>query len=350
MQVVLDALDDDPDRRPTAAELRDRLDSTGPAPAAPRRRRLGLLVAVGAVAAVLAVLLAGSGIYLYEVDRSVTANISRGLQLSPDTKRPTKEPQAVDTLNYVLIGKDAGDKADPERNDAILLVHLNQAHDRAYVVSFPRDLQVPAGDGAGATLGSTYDGGDDVSPVVEAVESMTATPVDHVAMIDFAGFVGLTEELGGVTVNNRKQFESHGTLYPVGRIVLRGESALSYVRQGSSGERDRAEHQRDMLKAILTKGLSPEVVSRPQQFTRFLGNAAKRIQVDSSLSDAELRSTALSLRLKPSNIQLLPAPTGKATKTDGGSVEPVDEAQMRELGDAMRTDRMTAYVQKYPTG
>lgn len=349
MQVLLDALDDDPARRPTAVELRDRLSSTGPTPV-PRRRRLGLLVAVGAVVAVLAVLLAGTGIYLYEVDRSVTANISRDLQLNPDTKRPTKDPQAVDTLNYVLIGKDAGEKADPERNDAIMLVHLNQARDQAYVVSFPRDLQVPEADGPGTTLGRTYEGGDDVSAVVEAVESMTATPVDHVAMIDFAGFVGLTEELGGVTVDNRRQFRSQGTVYPVGRIVLSGESALSYVRQGSSGEGDRAERQRDMLKAILTKALSPEVVARPQQFTRFLGNAAKRIQVDSALSDAELRSTALSLRLKPSSIELLSAPTEKVRKTDDGSVEPVDEARMRELGDALRTDQMTAYVKKYPTG
>jgi LCP family protein required for cell wall assembly len=350
MQVVLDALADDPARRPTASELRDRLASTGPVPAGSRRRRLGVLVAVGAVVAVLVVLLAGSGIYLYEVDRSVTANISRGLQLTPDTKRPTKDPQAVDTLNYVLIGKDEGEKADPERNDAIMLVHLNQAHDQAYVISFPSDLRVPQAAGPGRTLGRTYDGGDDVSPVVAAVESLTATPVDHVAMIDFTGFVGLTEELGGVTVNNRKRFESHGTVFPVGRVVLSGETALSYVRQGSSDERDRAEHQREMLKAILTKGLSPEVVSHPQQFTRFLGNAAKRIQVDSSLSDAELRSTALSLRLKPSSVQLLTAPADKTTKTDDGSVEPVDEAQMRELANALRTDQMTAYVEKYPTG
>lgn len=350
MQVVLDALDDDPARRPSATELRDRLEQTGPAPAAPRRRRLGLLVAVGAVVAVLAVLLAGSGIYLYEVDRSVTANIGRGLQLTPDTKRPTRSAQTVDTLNYVLIGKDAGDKADPERNDAIMLVHLNQAHDQAYVVSFPRDLLVPDPDRSGTTLGSTYDGGDDVTPVVAAVESLTAAPVDHVAMIDFAGFVGLTEELGGVTVNNRRQFESHGTVYGVGRIVLSGEAALSYVRQGSVSEQERAEHQRDMLKAILTKGLPPEVVAHPQQFTRFVGNAAKRIQVDGALSDAELRSTALSLRLRPSSIQLLPAPTGKATRIDGRSVEPVDQSRMRELQDALRTDQMAAYVKKYPTG
>jgi LCP family protein required for cell wall assembly len=290
------------------------------------------------------------GIYLYEVDRSVTANISRGLQLPVDTKRPTKDARAVDTLNYLLIGKDEGDQAEPERNDAVMLVHLNSDRDQAYVVSFPRDLLVSVDGRPAQTLNSTYDGGEDVSSVVHAVESMTQTPVDHVAMIDFAGFVGLTQQLGGVTVDNRRPFESHGFEYPVGRIVLSGEAALSYVRGGGSSERDRAEHQRDMLKAILTKGLSPEVVAHPQQFTQFVGDAAKRIKVDETLSDAEVRSTVLSLRLRPSSIRLLPAPVEKATKKDGASVEPVDAAQMRELGESLRTDKMAAYLQKYPTG
>ncbi|MCH5833744.1 LCP family protein, partial [Salmonella enterica] len=91
-------------------------------------------------------------------------------------------------------------------------------------------------------------GGDDVSSVVDAVESLTGTRLDHVAMIDFAGFVGLTEELGGVTIDNRKKFESHGFSYPVGRISLSGEAALAYVREPKPTEQDRAEHQRDMLK------------------------------------------------------------------------------------------------------
>ncbi|SER26888.1 protein kinase domain-containing protein [Microlunatus flavus] len=349
MRVVLGALATDPAERPTAAELRDRLAATAPLPASTRRRRTTLLVAVGVVVAVLALVLGASGVYLYEVDRSVTANISRGLQLTPDTKRPPKDPAAVDTLNYLLIGKDAGDKSDPERNDAIMLVHLTQARDQAYVISFPRDLVVPDGDGT-TTLGRTYDGEDDVSPVVRAVEAVTSTPVDHVAMIDFTGFVGLTEELGGVTVDNRRKFESHGFTYPVGRITLSGESALAYVRQGSTSERDRAEHQRDMLKAILTKGLSPEVLARPRQFTQFVGNAAKRIQVDSSLSDSELRSTALSLRLGPSDIRLLAVPVEKAVRQDGETVEPVDAAQMAELSDGLRTDRMAAYLDKHPNG
>ena len=351
MAVVLDGLATDPARRPTAAELRDRL---APVPGAPatgqRRRRTALLLAVGAVVTVLVVLLVGSGVYLYEVDRSVTANITRSLQLSPDTKRPPTGPADVDTLNYLLIGKDEGEQAEADRNDAIMLVHLNAAHDQAYVISFPRDVVVGADGGTTTTLGSTYRGGDDVSAVVDGVQSLVGVPVDHVAMVDFSGFVGLTEELGGVTVDNKRRFTSHGFDFPAGRVNLRGESALAYVRQGSGGDRGQSEHQRDMLKAILTRGLSPEVIAQPRVFTQFVGNVAKRIQVDSTLSDDELRSTALSLRLKPSAIQLLSVPVGKATKQDGQTVEPVDQAQLDDLTTGLRTDRMAVYVAEHPNG
>jgi hypothetical protein len=48
-----------------------------------------------------------------------------------------------------------------------------------------------------------------------------------------------------------------------------------------------------VLKAILAKGLSADVVADPLLFTQFIGHAAKRVHVDNSLTDSELRSTAV---------------------------------------------------------
>ncbi len=110
-------------------------------------------------------------------------------------------------------------------------------------------------------------------------------------MIDFEGFVSLTEDLDGVTVNNRTAFSSHGYNYPKGRITLSGDQALWFVRERNAlpSELDRAENQRNMLNAILTKGLSAEVVADPVRFTNFVANAAKRIKVDNSLTQTEIR-------------------------------------------------------------
>ena len=72
-------------------------------------------------------MLGGSSVYLYEIDRSVTANIKREIDLPPEEtageKRPVKAPEAVQTLDYLLIGTDDGNpELDQEgRSDSIMM-------------------------------------------------------------------------------------------------------------------------------------------------------------------------------------------------------------------------------------
>ena len=113
---------------------------------------------------------------------------------------------------------------------------------------------------------------------------------------------------------------------------------------------DRAENQRKVLKSILAKGLSKEVVADPARFTRFVGNAAKRIRVDNTLTDPELRSTLVSLRLRPGDITLLAVPLGKERKVDGQTVQPVDGNRIAKFSEALRNDTVGEYLQKYPPG
>jgi LCP family protein required for cell wall assembly len=354
MQVLIDALANDPEHRPSAAGFRDRLAALelGPVDVRRRRRHRALLVGVLALATVLVVLISSAGVYLYEIDRSVTANISRGIVLPNYPDRPVKPAAAVDTLDYVLIGTDDGDpQRDNEgRSDSVMLVHLNQARDKAYVVSFPRDLWVDIPGRGPDTLNAAYEN-KDAALVVRTIESLTKTPVDHVATIDFEGFVSLTDDLGGVTVDNPRAFVTPGRSFPAGRITISGQDALWFVRERHSlpNERARAANQRLVLKAILTKALSSEVLANPKRLTQFAGNAAKRLRVDNGLSNTELRSTALSLRLSSNDITMLGVPTS-TTKKDGKAVEVVDAEQFAELSDALRTGRMDAYVKTYPKG
>jgi LCP family protein required for cell wall assembly len=353
MRVLLDALADDPAQRPSAAAFRDRLaevdlGGTGSG----RRRRPALLVGAVALATVLVVLVASVGIYLYEIDRSVTANIARGIELPNYPTRPVREAAVPDALDYVLIGTDDGDPQldDRGRSDSVMLVHLNEARDQAYVISFPRDLWVDVPGRGPDTLNAAY-ADRDAARVVRTLEGVTGTRVDHVATIDFTGFVSLTDDLGGVTVDNPRTFTTPGRTFPAGRITISGEDALWFVRERRSlpSEQARAANQRLVLKAILSKGLSREVLARPKQFTRFVGNAAKWIRVDDDLSDSALRSTALSLRLTPDDVELLDVPATQ-TRRDGRTVEVVDPEQFRELSEALRKDRMADYVRKHPNG
>jgi polyisoprenyl-teichoic acid--peptidoglycan teichoic acid transferase len=186
--------------------------------------------------------------------------------------------------------------------------------------------------------------------VVRTLEEFTGARIDHVAMIDFQGFVKLTQDLGGVTVRNRTAFNSHGYTFPAGNVTLSGDAALRYVRERQPGELNRVEKQRNVLKAILAKGLSPEVVADPARFTKFLGNAAKRIQVDKTLTNVEIRSTTASIRMKPSDITLMSAPLGKQRKINGEPIYTVDRQQLGELGQALRKDTMAEYLKTHPVG
>jgi len=180
--------------------------------------------------------------------------------------------------------------------------------------------------------------------VVRTVEELTKARIDHVVLIDFQGFVKLTDDLGGVTVPNSRPFEGGGHNFPAGNITVSGDAALWYVRQRQPNERLRAENQRNVLKAILAKGLSGDVVADPARFTKFLGNAAKRIQVDKTLNDAEIRSTALSIRMKPNDITLVTSPL--AEQRNG--LYTVDPEGLGLLSNALRKDTMADYAKAYP--
>jgi LCP family protein required for cell wall assembly len=252
-------------------------------------------------------------------------------------KRPDKDPQAADTLDYLVIGTDGNPANSGGRSDSIMMLHVNQSRDQAYVISIPRTTLVPIPGHDTQTINHAFQfGGPPL--VVRTVEGFTNTRIDHVVMIDFQGFVKLTQDLGGVTVTNRKAFSR----FPEGPITLSGVDALDYVRYGDPLQR--AENQRNVLKQILAKGLSTQVVADPARFTTFLGNAAKRIQVDKTLNDAEIRSTALSIRMKPSGITLIPFPVEAERKVKGQSVYPVNAAQLAKLSEALRTDTMAEYV------
>ena len=298
MRVLLAGLAFSPADRPTAAQFRDRLAAldlvarggtgrtvrqlSGRAEAASACMRVALALVSATVVSLLVVMLGGSGVYLYEIDRSVTANINRELDLPPEEtageRRPVKAPEADQTLDYLLIGTDDGNP-DAGSGGTQRLDHA--APSQPGPGRGVRDL-VPAhhdGDHPGSRRrsGSTARTPSVGAPlVVRTLEKLTDTRVDHVAMIDFAGLR---------QPHRRTSTESPcrtGLPSAVKATPFRPETSPCRARRlwcivrerhafGQNGELQRAENQRNVLKAILAKGLSPEVICRSVPVHRLPG-------------------------------------------------------------------------------
>jgi polyisoprenyl-teichoic acid--peptidoglycan teichoic acid transferase len=322
----------------------------------PKRRRVLPKILIGI--AVLLVAMIGAGLlYAASIDRSLTKNLNRGVELPTEesSARPPKEAQETGTLNYVLLGSDSRDPGNQGngRSDTIMVVHLNAKRTKAYIISFPRDMYVNIpGYGRNKINAAFAFGGPQLA--VRTLESLTGVRMDHVVLIDFQGFIRLTEDLQGVTVTNKTAFTAHGFHYPKGKITIAGDEALWFVRERKllpGGDLARAENQRNVIKAIVEKGLSAKVISDPATFVTFIGNVAKHLTVDNGLTESEIRRAALSLRLTGKDIELLQAPiSGFGTAGDGQSIDVVDTAKMSEMSTALKKDKLADYLKKYPQG
>src|SRR5215203_3632472 len=334
-------------------------DETATRSVAPRGGRPWLIFLLAVAALVVVGALVAAALYVVSIDRAVNQNLQRGTQQLP-AETPTAEGEearpprtAGKAVNYVLLGSDSRMKTDAGqgRSDVLMVMHLSGERKSAYLISFPRDMYVPIpGHGRDKINAAFAFGGPPLT--VRTVEGLVDARMDHVALIDFEGFINLTDELGGVTVYNKYRSVSQGYEFPVGNVPLRGEQALAYVRERKQlphGDIDRAERQRVVLQAILAKGLAKETISNPLKFISFVRGVSRYVTVDEQLTESELRKTAISLRLKPGDIQSLQAPiSGFGTSPKNQSIDIVDEKKLKELAKALQTDRMDKYVAKYP--
>ena len=329
-------------------------DAPGP-PRTDRRRRHLLPIVLSALALLVAGVLGAFG-FVISVDRSLNQNLQRGSDLLPTESQTSSDqkPRPVDraddkSVNFVLLGADDA-SGGSSRSDALLVLHLPASRDAAYLISFPRDMYVPIPGRGKNKINAAYAFGS-TSLTVRTLEGILDTRMDHVAVVDFEGFIELTDALGGVQVDNKHASVSGAYKFPVGQITVSGKEALAYVRERKQlprGDLDRAERQRDVLRAFFSKGLSGDTIRNPGKFLAFTSGVAQHVKVDDELTPTELRELVLSLRLTPADLHTLQAPIrGFGTTSSGQSIDRVDWSQLKKLGEAIETDDLAAYVKRY---
>ncbi|MFI6174703.1 LCP family protein [Nonomuraea sp. NPDC051191] len=246
---------------------------------------------------------------------------------------PAMGPGAADMSgdrNILVIGSDTRDgpgnaKYGPAmartpdkgggRSDTILLVHVPADRGAAVGVSLPRDslVRIPACGSQPARrdmINSAYNSGG-ASCLRKTLEKLTDVRIDHTVEVDFTGFKGMVDALGGVEITLRTPVDDKASKLklPAGRVQLDGESALGYARlrrYGDGSDVQRIKRQQILMLALLKKAKS--AASDPNRLNAFLGQVSKSIKTDMSLeSMVELATSTSATRMSFVTVPWKPA-------------------------------------------
>jgi LCP family protein required for cell wall assembly len=322
------------------------------------------------------VVAATSGWYAYALNAKI-ADIPRADDGILDTNADLRpEPKPTKAVNILLMGADNAERlvdkptvaelladgdwdAGTYNSDTMMVVHIPANRRAAYVVSVPRDSYVPIYDAEGVEHGSDKINAAfrDYGPfgALRTVEQLSGVRIDHMAVIDYAGFNELTRAIGGVDVYVPETFEDtqQKVAWEQGWNHLEGERALQYVRTRhglEGGDFQRIDRQQNFLRAVLRKTLADGTIGNPVKLSEVLSAVKHHLTVDRSWSTGALRSLAFSMRgIDAGKVRFMTLPLGEfQTLPDAGAVNIIDEAAAKQLWKAVLDDKVGPYLKAHP--
>jgi LCP family protein required for cell wall assembly len=184
--------------------------------------------------------------------------------------------------NIVVMGVDSRPKEDDTgRSDTLFVVMLDPKHQDTSLLSIPRDTRVRIkGHGWDKINHAFAYGGHKLTQ--DTVEEFLGIQVDHYVQVDFQGFQGLVDAIGGIDINVEKRMYYHDSwdgfevnLRP-GMQHLNGKTALQYVRyRDEEGDIGRIGRQQKFLRAVYDKVLSPAIIPKLPAFLKQVTSMVK---------------------------------------------------------------------------
>lgn len=254
-------------------------------------------------------------------------------------------------FNLLLVGSDSrafvsnstqenafGGEADAggQRSDVTMVARFDPAARTVTVLSIPRDLWVDIpGNDSGISgmnrINAAYDSGPDL--LIQTIEQDLGIPINHYMAVDFPGFSGMVNALGGVTMDFPtpvKDQYSGLNVSTVGCQVVNGTTALELVRsrhlyyKNGNGyweydglsDFSRIQRQDAFFRAVLAKVNSS--ITNPLAINSFIGAAVGNVTIDDTLTQGDLLHIADVFRgLPASNLVTETLPTVAYTSSGG---------------------------------
>lgn len=276
-----------------------------------------------------------------------------------ESERPAKD-EDDESLNILLLGADSGGGSGEDENlpmvpggarsDTMMLVHIPGDRESMQVMSIMRDTWVPIPGHGHAKINAALTLGG-IPLTIQTVESLLDTRIDHVASIDLAGFQGLVDAMGGVTVDSPEAFTSAaGYSFSAGEQHMDSEQAMAFVRERKSfgdGDYTRVRNQQVFIRGVLDGILSPSTLTNPARIHEMVETFSPYLVVDSELDSSTVGSLGWELRgAREGGIDMFTMPNlGIGTSADGQSIVIHDEQAAAEISEALRNDEFLEYVQ-----
>ena len=342
-------------------------------------RRVAAGLARALAAALSLALLVGTG-----YGWSVRTQLHDHVVTSDVIDATTPPPQPDQPFTALLVGLDsrtdaAGNPLPPEllaqlragedqgqlHTDTIILLHVPAGPNaRAVAVSIPRDSFVALADGSGqhkinsaygratAAAAKVLEAKGVTGPaldrqsrdagrraLVATVERFTGASIDHYAEINLAGFVEMTDAVGGVPVCLKRPEREvlSGIDLPAGPQVVEGANALAFVRQRhglDGGDLDRIARQQAFLAGMAQRMLSAGTLSDPVAVRRLIDAITRHVVLDRGWNLDRLISQFR--RMSGGDIRFVTIPTGT----------PALETPVDGIAVQVEPDRVKAFVEQ----
>jgi LCP family protein required for cell wall assembly len=209
-------------------------------------------------------------------------------------------PADQDGTTYLLVGSDSREGLTPEerkklhtgnaggqRTDTIVLIHAGSGP--TLTMSIPRDSIVPIpGHGTTKINAAFAYGGPKL--LIKTVEQNTGIRIDHYVEIGLGGFVNIVDAVNGITIcpTHRMDDKLANLHVKKGCQPADGVKALAYARSRHAdpklGDIARGGQQREVMKAVGDKALSPWTVINPFRYWNLWTSATDNLRVDDDMS------------------------------------------------------------------
>ena len=265
-----------------------------------------------------------------------------------------------EAVNVLMVGSDSrenitaeeeesyGSTADAggQRSDTIMILHVDPRQEKASILSIPRDTWVlNSNTGRNSRINEAFSEGP--NGLINTITDNFNIPIDHYAEVDFDGFKGVVDSIGGVEIPFAAPARDHNSGLNVptaGCVKLTGDQALAYARSryyetklngrwvsDPRSDLSRIDRQQDFIRRVIREAVSS--ASNPLTLNALISDGVQNVTLDDGFGAKNVFDIARRFRSLDSNtVEMMTLPTTGANR-GGASVLIPNEDEVPALVD-----------------